>query len=58
LRSSGRASARADVDDVAMDDRAEAIVTVSVRRANGWGDKATVPLWIAMPSHESRSPRS
>ena len=22
-----------------------------VRRANGWGDKATVPLWIAMPSH-------
>ncbi|MGI9176944.1 MAG: ABC transporter ATP-binding protein [Pirellulales bacterium] len=22
-----------------------------IRRANGWGDKATVPLWIAMPSH-------
>jgi len=22
-----------------------------VRRANGWGDKATVPMWIAMPSH-------
>lgn len=22
-----------------------------VRRANGWGEKATVPLWIAMPSH-------
>lgn len=22
-----------------------------VRRANEWGDKATVPLWIAMPSH-------
>ena len=22
-----------------------------IRRANGWGDKATVPPWIAMPSH-------
>ena len=22
-----------------------------IRRANGWGDKATVPLWIAMPAH-------
>ena len=22
-----------------------------IRRTNGWGDKATVPLWIAMPSH-------
>ncbi|MFM8704218.1 MAG: hypothetical protein ACKOHG_10225, partial [Planctomycetia bacterium] len=22
-----------------------------IRRANGWSDKATVPLWIAMPSH-------
>lgn len=22
-----------------------------IRRANGWGEKATVPLWIAMPSH-------
>ena len=22
-----------------------------VRRANGWGEKATVPLWISMPSH-------
>jgi putative ABC transport system ATP-binding protein/macrolide transport system ATP-binding/permease protein/lipoprotein-releasing system ATP-binding protein len=22
-----------------------------IRDANGWGDKATVPLWIAMPSH-------
>lgn len=22
-----------------------------IRRANGWGDKATVPLWISMPSH-------
>ena len=22
-----------------------------VRRANGWGEKATVPPWIAMPSH-------
>ena len=22
-----------------------------IRRANGWGDKATVPLWITMPSH-------
>ena len=22
-----------------------------IRRANAWGDKATVPLWIAMPAH-------
>lgn len=22
-----------------------------IRRAHGWGDKASVPLWIAMPSH-------
>ena len=22
-----------------------------IRRANGWGDTATVPLWISMPSH-------
>jgi hypothetical protein len=22
-----------------------------IRRANAWGDKASVPLWIAMPSH-------
>lgn len=22
-----------------------------IRRANGWGEKATVPVWIAMPSH-------
>lgn len=23
----------------------------AIRHANGWGEKATVPLWIAMPSH-------
>jgi len=22
-----------------------------IRRANGWGEKATVPVWISMPSH-------
>jgi len=22
-----------------------------IRRANGWGEKATVPAWISMPSH-------
>ena len=22
-----------------------------IRRTNGWGDKATVPVWISMPSH-------